>query len=108
MAEVIKVTDEDFEDKVKGSAIPVLVDFYGTFCAPCQLVKPILEELAAEYEGKLTVVEAEVSEAPAAAAAFDVLGVPTLVLVVGGEAKDTLTGSISKVEILDVVKRHVG
>ena len=96
-----------FEEKIKGSTIPVLVDFYGTWCAPCQQLKPVLAEIASEFDGKLAVVEAEVSEAPAAAGAFDVLGVPTLVLVVGGEAKDTLSGSITKAEILDAVKRHV-
>lgn len=107
MAEVIKATDADFDEKVKGAGVPVLVDFYGTWCAPCQQLKPVLAELAAEFDGKLAVVEAEVSEAPQSAGAFDVLGVPTLVLVVDGEAKDTLTGSITKAEIVDAVNRHV-
>jgi len=107
MAEVVKVTDADFEEKVLKSDKPVLVDFYGTWCAPCQQLKPVVEELAGEYEGRLVVVEAEVSEAPEAAGSLDVLGVPTSVLVVGGEAKDTLTGSITKAEVVEVISKHV-
>ena len=107
MAEVVKVTDADFEEKVLKSDKPVLVDFYGTWCAPCQQLKPVVEELAGEYEGRLVVVEAEVSEAPEAAGSLDVLGVPTFVLVVGGEAKDTLTGSITKAEVVEVISKHV-
>jgi thioredoxin 1 len=107
MADVVKVTDGEFEDQVIKSATPVLVDFYGTWCTPCQQLKPVLEEIAGEFAGSLKVVAAEVSEAPEAAARFDVMGVPTLVLVAGGEARDTLTGSPTKAEIVDAVKRHL-
>jgi thioredoxin 1 len=107
MGEVVKVDDSDFDEKVLKADIPVLVDFYGTWCTPCQQIKPVLEEIAQELAGKLIVVEAEVSEAPEAAGKLDVMGVPTLVLVIGGEAKDTLTGGLTKASILDAITPHL-
>lgn len=107
MAEIIKVDDTNFDELVLNSAKPVLVDFYGTWCTPCQQVKPVLEEIAEEFADKLTVAEAEVSETPEAAGKFDVMGVPTLLLVIGGEAKDTLTGGLTKASILDAITPHL-
>jgi thioredoxin 1 len=87
MAEIIKATDADFEELVVKSDVPVLVDFFGSWCAPCLKMKPMLEEIAAELGGRATVVEVEVSEAPEAAAAHDVMGVPTLIVFAGGEER---------------------
>jgi thioredoxin 1 len=107
VSEVKQVTDAEFEDAVIRSSTPVLVDFYGTWCAPCQQLKPVIAEIAAELAGKLTVVEAEITQAPESAGRFDVLGVPTLALVVDGEVRDSITGSPSKSDILAMVGKHV-
>ena len=107
MAEIIKATDADFEEKALKSDVPVLVDFFGTWCAPCLKMKPMLEEIAAELDGRASVVEVEVAEAPDAAAKYDVMGVPTLVIMAGGEAKETLSGSPSKAEILAAIEPHI-
>ena len=107
MAEIVKATDADFEERVVKSERPVLVDFFGSWCAPCLKMKPVLEEIASELEGKLVVVEVEVSEAPEAAARCNVMGVPTLVVFAGGEAKETLGGSPSKAEILKAVGAYI-
>jgi len=107
MAEVIKATDADFDDMVVNSDLPVLVDFFGTWCGPCLKMKPMLEDLAAELDGRAKVVEVEVSEAPEAAGRFDVLGVPTFVIVAGGEAKETLSGTPSKADFLKAMEPHI-
>ncbi|MHC5054499.1 MAG: thioredoxin family protein [Planctomycetota bacterium] len=107
MAEIIKATDADFDEKVEKSEMSVLVDFFGSWCAPCLKMKPMIEELAAELDGRATVVEVEVSDAPDAAARHDVMGVPTLIVFAGGEVKDMLTGSPSKAEILEAVEPHL-
>ncbi len=107
MAELAKADDTNFEEKVLKSDKPVLVDFSGSWCAPCLKMKPVLEEIAAELGGKAAVVEVEVSEAPETAGAYGVMGVPLLMIFVGGEPKDTLAGSPSKAEILKALTAHV-
>lgn len=108
MAELAKVGDSDFEEKVLKADGPVLVDFFGSWCAPCVKMKPMLEEIAEELSGKLTVVQVEVSEAPDTAGRYDVMGVPTLVLFSGGEPKETLVGAVSKADILKALEPHLG
>ena len=107
MADLVRADDSDFEEKVLRSDKPVLVDFFGSWCAPCLKMKPVLEEIAAELEGKAAVVQVEVSEAPETAGTYEVMGVPTLMIFVGGEPKETLAGSPSKVEILKALTAHV-
>ena len=107
MAEVSRATDADFDEAVVKSDVPVLVDFFGSWCGPCLKMKPMLEEIAAELDGRASVVEVEVAEAPDAAAKYDVMGVPTLVIMAGGEAKETLSGSPSKAEILAAIEPHI-
>ena len=108
MAELAKAGDSDFEEKVLKTDGPVLVDFFGSWCAPCVKMKPMLEEMAEELSGKLTVVQVEVSEAPDTAGRYDVMGVPTLVVFVGGEPKEMLAGSVSKADILKALEPHLG
>lgn len=107
MAELAAVTDTNFEEKVLKSDVPVVVDFYGNWCQPCIKMKPMLEELAKELEGKALVVRAEITEVPESAGKYDVMSVPTLIVFAGGEAKETLTGSPSKTEILKAVEPHL-
>ncbi len=108
MADLVKADDSDFEEKVLKSDRPVLVDFFGSWCAPCVKMKPALEEIAGELEGKAAVVQVEVSEAPETAGRYDVMSVPTLMVFVGGEPAQTLTGSPSKAEILKALAPHLG
>jgi len=107
MAEIIKATDADFVERVVESDLPVLVDFFGTWCGPCLKMKPMLEEIATELDGRAKVVEVEVSEAPDAAGKYDVMGVPTLIIMAGGEAKETLSGAPSKADILNAIEPHL-
>lgn len=92
MAEIIEVGSEDFSQEVLQSDRPVLVDFSAVWCGPCKMLKPIVDQLADEWGEDVKVVELDVDHHPDIAMQYQVLGVPTLMLFVGGEVRERLTG----------------
>lgn len=94
-----KFNDSNFEQEVLKSDIPVLVDFYADWCGPCKMMAPVVDELAAEYEGKVKVGKLNVDESSAAAAKYRVMSIPTFIVFKNGEAVDTLVGAVSKKEL---------
>lgn len=89
-------TDNDFEESVIKSNIPVLVDFFATWCGPCRMMSPIIDELADEYAGKVKIGKIDVDENPQISMKFGVQSIPTLVFFKNGEAVDTVIGFQSK------------
>ena len=79
-------TDDNFEAEVLKSDIPVLVDFYADWCGPCQMLTPIIEELAEEYKGKAKIGKVNVDESPKVAGDYGIMSIPALILFKGGEA----------------------
>lgn len=106
---VIQANDENFDAEVfeRSTLHPVIVDFWATWCQPCLMLAPILEQLAAEYEGKFTLVKAETSEAPGAAARFNVSSIPALFAVVDGDVVDMLTGGLPEPQMRDWIDNIV-
>ena len=98
MAE-ITVTADSFEQDVLKSDIPVLVDFWATWCGPCRLLSPILEEVAKEYEGKVVLAKVNVDEEPELADSFRIRNIPTVLLFKNGEIAATSVGYVPKAEI---------
>lgn len=94
-----KFNDSNFEQEVLKSDIPVLVDFYADWCGPCKMMAPVVDELAAEYEGKVKVGKLNVDESSAAAAKYRVMSIPTFIVFKNGEPVDTLVGAVSKKEL---------
>ena len=93
---VAHVTDDNFEAEVLKSDVPVLVDFYATWCGPCKQVAPIIEELEGEYKGKVKIVKLDVDDANATAGKFQVMSIPTLIFFKDGEPVNKLVGFNSK------------
>lgn len=88
----VTVTQDNFKAQVLQSKTPVIVDFWASWCAPCRAVAPILDELAAKYQGKVTVGKVNVDEHQDLAAQFGVLNIPTLLFFKGGEEVDRVVG----------------
>ena len=103
MAEVI-ITKENFENEVLKSDIPVLVDFWATWCGPCRMLAPIVEEIANENEGKLKVGKIDVDQQPELAMQFRVASIPTLILFKEGKAVAQSLGYKPKAQIEAMLK----
>ncbi len=103
MAE-IKVTESNFEEEVLRSPLPVLVDFWATWCGPCMMLAPTVSEVAGELEGQVKVGKVNVDEEPALAARFQILSIPTLMVFRDGEPVRTSVGCLPKEGILDLLK----
>jgi len=92
----ITFTDQSFDQEVLKNNLPVLVDFWAPWCAPCRIVDPIVEELAKEYEGKLKVGKLNVDENPENASKYGVMSIPSLIIFKGGSPAKTMVGAQSK------------
>jgi thioredoxin 1/putative thioredoxin len=101
---VLAVTDETFEQEVLREQLPVLIDFYADWCAPCKQLSPLVAEVAKELEGKLKVVKIDVDRSPQIAAAFRIQSIPTLFVMHKGQPVTGQPGLIPKEAILEMVK----
>jgi thioredoxin 1 len=96
----IAVTDESFAQDVLANERPVLVDFWATWCGPCRMVAPVLEEIASERAGNLTIAKIDIDVNPDTARNFQVISIPTMILFKGGEPVKRIVGAKSKAALL--------
>lgn len=94
-------TDQNFDEEVLKSDVPVLVDFFATWCGPCKMLAPVVDELAGEYEGKAKVGKIDVDENPEVAEKYGVQSIPMILIVKGGEVVDKMVGFQSKDALAD-------
>ena len=103
MAE-ITLTGKNFEEEVLKSEIPVIVDFWATWCGPCKMMNPIIEGIAEEYNGKIKVCKVNVDENPDLAGQFRIFSIPTVIGFVNGEVNSRLEGFTNKENVLALIK----
>ena len=103
MAE-LKITRENFENEVMKSNIPVLIDFWAPWCGPCRAISPIIEELAAEYEGKVDIYKCNVDENSDVVVENGVRNIPTIIFVKNGAVVDKLVGAAAKSALVEKIE----
>ena len=108
MAEnVLQVTDDNFEAEVIKSDVPAMVDFWAAWCGPCRAIAPVVEELAAEYAGKVKITKMNVDENPKTPGTYGIRAIPTLILFKGGEIAERITGFMPKERLLEKLEPHI-
>ena len=96
MAEPVNVSDQQFEQQVLQAGNPVLVDFWAEWCAPCKAIAPIVEELAQEFDGKVSFAKLDVDSNPLTATQYGVRSIPTLLIFQGGKVVEQVVGAVPK------------
>ncbi|MCX8054080.1 MAG: thioredoxin [Ignavibacteria bacterium] len=107
MAQPIHLTDDTYDEVVVKSDIPVLIDFWATWCGPCRMIAPIIEELAVEYEGKIKVCKLDVDNNQKVAMMYGIRSIPTVVIVKNGTEVDRILGAVPKQHFVERIKNHI-
>jgi thioredoxin 1 len=98
--QIVHVSDSSFEQDVLKSNVPVLLDFWAEWCGPCKMIAPILDQIAAEYAGKVIVAKMNVDENPKTPMKFNVRGIPTLILFKNGLLEGQKIGAVRKADVV--------
>ncbi len=104
---VLTITDDNFEEEVSSSETPVLVDYWATWCGPCKMVGPLVEEVANEYAGRLKVGKLDVDNNQASAAKQNVMSIPTLLIFKDGQVVAQQVGAVSKTQLTEFIDSNI-
>jgi len=107
MSNAIEVTDTTFEQEVKNSSIPVLVDFWAPWCGPCRKIAPIIDEIAEEFQDRIKVVKLNTDENIKTAQEYSISGIPSLLIFKNGEAVERLVGLMQKSSLQSSVEKYI-
>lgn len=107
-AKYVEVTDANFQNEVMNASEPVLVDFWATWCGPCRMIAPTIEELASDFEGRAKVAKLDVDNNPQTAMQFGVRSIPTLLFFKDGQVVDQLVGAAPKKALAQKLEALVG
>ncbi|MEQ1621933.1 MAG: thioredoxin TrxA [Methylococcales bacterium] len=104
---VLHVSDNDFNETVLKASNPVLVDYWAEWCGPCKQLSPVVDEIAKDYDGKLTVVKINIDENPQTPQQYGVRGIPTLMLFKNGEVEATKVGALTKAQLAAFIDSNI-
>jgi thioredoxin 1 len=104
---ITTLSDTSFDELVKSSDVPVLVDFWAEWCGPCKMIAPVLEEIAAEQAGKLQIAKLNIDDNLAVTQRFEVMSIPTLILFKDGEPAMRIVGAKGKGQLLQEISEHL-
>lgn len=104
---IVEVDGENFQQEVLAAEVPVLVDFWATWCGPCRMVGPTLEELAGELDGQVRIAKLDVDSAQAVAESYGVQSIPTFILFKNGEVADRMMGALPKPKLQEFIERNL-
>ena len=104
---ILTLTEANFDSTMKESAVPVLVDFWAEWCAPCKRLAPTIDAVAVELDGKLAVGKLNVDDHPGVSSRFGIRGIPTMILFKDGQAVEQIVGLVSKDELKKMVSAHL-
>lgn len=107
MSKAVAVTDGTFDSAVLKAELPTVVDFWAVWCGPCKMIAPVLDEIAAEYAGKLQVVKLDVDSNPKVTEQYNVQSIPTLILFKNGQPVERLLGYMPKAKVLSKLTPHL-
>jgi thioredoxin 1 len=100
-----KINNEAFQKDVYESKTPVVVDFYADWCGPCKMVSPVLENLSAEYQGRVRFVKVDVDDNQELSSKYEIMSIPTVMFFVGGNAKDAIVGAVPASEYREKIEK---
>jgi thioredoxin 1 len=103
----VHLTDSNFKKEVIESSLPVLVDFWATWCGPCKMIAPVVEELAKEFDQKIKVGKVDVDENPNIAGQFGIMSIPTLMFFKNGKVMEQVVGALSKVDLKNKIIANI-
>ena len=104
---ITHISDASFEAEVLNADGPVLIDYWAEWCAPCKMIAPILDELAAQYAGRIKIVKLDIEENPLTPPKYGIRGIPTLMLFKNGKVEDTKVGAVSKSQLASFIESHL-
>ena len=107
MSNIISTNDAQFAAEIEESTQPTLVDFYADWCGPCKVLAPLLDQITANYAGKMKFYRLDVDSNPQAPQKYGVRGIPTLIIFTNGEVKDTLVGAVGKEALVQFIEKNL-
>lgn len=107
MSKIIEINDSNFEEEVKNSTVPVLVDFWAPWCGPCRKLSPVVDELSEEYEGKIKVGKVNTDENLKITQEFSISGIPCVLIFKDGQAVERLVGLMQKTQIVSNIEKYI-
>ncbi|HET9679136.1 MAG TPA: thioredoxin TrxA [Gammaproteobacteria bacterium] len=104
---IVHTSDDNFEQDVLKSDIPVLVDYWAEWCGPCKMIAPIFDDIAPDYAGKLKIAKLNIDENPQTPPKYGIRGIPTLMLFKNGQVEDQKVGALSKSQLTAFLDKHI-